>query len=112
VVVACVQSALALTPSLIATLLAMQITLSVNVLYIKRGALNILVDVGKGDVPLQGNPGGTLLNELKAMCVEPHDITHILLTHAHWDHIGGLFKPGTNFSERAFDGAKVGPVCA
>ena len=81
-------------------------------LYLERGGAKILIDAGKGDVPILDNPGGALLDELKAMCVKPHDITQILLTHAHWDHIGGLFKPGTNFTEKTFERAKVSSLCA
>ena len=44
----------------------------------------ILVDAG---FPGRGKK---FLGELKSLSIEPKDISLILLTHSHWDHIGGL----------------------
>ncbi|MCL1888523.1 MAG: MBL fold metallo-hydrolase [Kiritimatiellaeota bacterium] len=42
---------------------------------------NILIDTGMG---------GALLTELEAAGLGPGDITDILITHSHFDHVGGL----------------------
>lgn len=42
----------------------------------------ILVDAG---VP---NKGEDFLRQIKRLSIEPQDISHILLTHGHWDHVG------------------------
>ena len=37
-----------------------------------------------------GNEGGALLSNLRCLGVSPKDISHVLLSHAHGDHAGGL----------------------
>ncbi len=53
-----------------------------------------LIDCGSGTESSHDD----LLNGLKQAGLEPSDITHVLLTHAHIDHYGGLskLKPLTN----------------
>jgi glyoxylase-like metal-dependent hydrolase (beta-lactamase superfamily II) len=46
----------------------------------------VLIDCGSGTEPSHEN----LLNGLKQARLQPSDLTHILLTHAHIDHYGGL----------------------
>ena len=48
----------------------------------------VLIDTGSGTDSSQEN----LLQGLKRAELEPGDLTHILLTHAHIDHYGGLSK--------------------
>lgn len=57
-----------------------------NVMIIKKGKNNILVDTGFADTI------NSLKNALKTSGLEFKDITHIILTHAHFDHIGGLVQ--------------------
>lgn len=57
-----------------------------NVMIIKKGKNNILVDTGYPDTI------NALKNTLKSAGLEFKDITHIILTHAHFDHIGGLME--------------------
>lgn len=57
-----------------------------NVMIIKKGKYNILVDTGFADTV------NSLKNALKTSGLEVKDITHIILTHAHFDHIGGLVQ--------------------
>lgn len=49
---------------------------------------NILIDTGSGAETSHEN----LLNGLQQAGLQPADLTHILLTHAHIDHYGGLVK--------------------
>ena len=44
----------------------------------------ILVDAG------WPNQGRNFLKDLKALSIKPRDISLILLTHGHWDHIGSI----------------------
>jgi glyoxylase-like metal-dependent hydrolase (beta-lactamase superfamily II) len=47
--------------------------------------------------------GRNVERNLKAFGLTPDDITHVLITHSHRDHIGGLLKGG----EKAFPNARV-----
>ncbi len=38
-----------------------------------------------------GSNGPILLENMSLLGIYPRDISHILLSHFHWDHIGGLF---------------------
>ena len=37
-----------------------------------------------------GADGPTLLHNMKILGINPNDITHLILTHGHYDHTGGL----------------------
>ncbi len=64
---------------------------SVNVFLVKTGVHKILVDAGIGN----GNAGkGMLIESLKLCGLNPEDIDIIFITHAHFDHVGGLVKDG------------------
>ena len=58
------------------------------------GDQRLLIDTGSGTDTSHDD----LLNGLKQAGLQPSDLTHILLTHAHIDHYGGLtkLKPLTN----------------
>lgn len=58
----------------------------------------VLVDTGLGDLALGDkfrhlygvtDPAWRLLAELSAAGIEPKDVTHVVLTHLHFDHVGG-----------------------
>jgi len=53
-----------------------------NSCYIEHGSTRVLLDVGLGPV--------ILTRRLKPLGVSLKDITHVLLTHEHWDHTKGL----------------------
>jgi glyoxylase-like metal-dependent hydrolase (beta-lactamase superfamily II) len=61
------------------------ITLSANALLVRAGKRLVLIDTGLG--PRQH---GALPDSLKLAGVSPADVTDVLITHPHSDHIGGL----------------------
>jgi glyoxylase-like metal-dependent hydrolase (beta-lactamase superfamily II) len=65
---------------------------------VSAGGKNILIDSGSGTEPSHED----LLNGLHQAGVQPAELTHILLTHAHIDHCGGLTKL------KPLTGAKIG----
>ena len=68
---------------------------------IKFGEETILVDAGMGTP--SGERASRLGEGLKSIGVTPEEITLILLTHMHVDHIGGLVRHGV----KAFPSARV-----
>jgi glyoxylase-like metal-dependent hydrolase (beta-lactamase superfamily II) len=79
-----------------------QVFIPYTILLVKAQDTLLLNDVGAGDL---GNPGDKIfpgldhttsrtnlvLPSLKAAGIDPQDIDMILITHAHPDHIGGMF---------------------
>ena len=69
------------------------IAASANVLLLRSGDELTLIDSGNG---------GNLLPSLEAVGVSPADINHVVLTHWHGDHVGGVSADGTlNFPNAA-----------
>jgi glyoxylase-like metal-dependent hydrolase (beta-lactamase superfamily II) len=65
-----------------------RVTLSCNSLFVNTGRERVLVDAGCGAM----YPGmGQLAGNLRTAGVRPEDVTAVVLTHAHFDHFGGLF---------------------
>ena len=64
-----------------------QIHLSIQPLLVRDGERVVLIDTGAG-----GKMGteGRLLTSLRDAGVEPEQVTDVLISHAHGDHIGGL----------------------
>ena len=62
---------------------------SVNAFLVQNGETNILIDTGMG-----AGAGGELAHSLALLNLTPADIDVILLTHMHFDHIGGLALDG------------------
>lgn len=61
-----------------------------NVMLLKNAKFTALVDTGYPDTTSK------LKDELKKIGVEFKDITHIIITHAHPDHIGGILNKNKN----------------
>lgn len=61
------------------------ITLPVDALLVRDGSRIVLIDTGLGP-----KLGGALVASLKLAGVSPADVTDVLITHPHPDHIGGL----------------------
>ncbi|MEK6512444.1 MBL fold metallo-hydrolase [Myroides odoratimimus] len=64
------------------------VEVSINAYLVQYDNKNILIDTGAGQI--FGDHAGKLVNTLKQYGVKPEEITDILITHIHVDHIGGL----------------------
>ena len=76
-----------------------EITLPVDALLVRDGARIVLLDTGLGPAA-----GGVLVSSLKLADLTPAQITDVLITHPHFDHVGGLV---TAAGQSAFPNAKV-----
>ncbi len=74
-----------------------QLTPECNLALYRDGTNTVLFDVGSG--PDFMPSAGTIVDSLKALGLAPEDITHVLFTHAHPDHIWGLLD---DFDEPLF----------
>lgn len=66
----------------------------INVMLIKTGRQIVLIDTGSGFH--FGDSGGWLLNNLENAGIQAGDVTDIMITHAHIDHIGGISGANEN----------------
>lgn len=64
-----------------------QVHLSIQPLLVRTGDRVVLIDAGAGG---QMGTEGKLLASLRAAGVEPGQVTDVLISHSHGDHIGGL----------------------
>jgi glyoxylase-like metal-dependent hydrolase (beta-lactamase superfamily II) len=65
-----------------------------NVVVIRRQSGLILVDAGSG--PRHQPTAGKLAENLKAAGIQPADVTTVVLTHGHPDHLWGVLDAGDN----------------
>lgn len=67
-------------------------TLYVNILLLRKDKEVILVDAGFG--PQKNPTWGWLANAMDSIGIAFADVTHVMLSHSHMDHIGGLASGG------------------
>jgi glyoxylase-like metal-dependent hydrolase (beta-lactamase superfamily II) len=68
---------------------------ALNVLVVRSGDRNILIDAGLGMDPDLNLPrAGQLIRRLGASGINLGEITDVVITHLHMDHIGGLLVDG------------------
>jgi len=66
---------------------------SINAFLIEANGHLLLVDTGAGEFFGPGY-GGKLAQSLQAVGIAPAQITEVLITHVHTDHVGGLTRAG------------------
>lgn len=76
--------------------------LAFNALVVRVGGATILLDTGNG-AGARGNGLGMTALQLAAAGIAPAEVTHVFISHAHGDHINGLFDG----EARAFPKAEV-----
>jgi glyoxylase-like metal-dependent hydrolase (beta-lactamase superfamily II) len=61
---------------------------------VRTGDRTVLVDAGVGTIDNGKYAGGRFLDSLRAHGVAPEDVTDIVFTHLHFDHVGWATKKG------------------
>jgi len=68
---------------------------ALNVVVVRSGSQTILIDAGLGfDPDLQLPRAGQLVKRLEAVGIDLAEVTDVVLTHMHMDHVGGLIVDG------------------
>src|SRR5258708_21440998 len=69
-------------------------TWPLNVVVVRRGGRNVLIDSGVGSEFPDFPQVGRLATRLDAAGIDPASVTDVVLTHLHVDHVGGLLADG------------------
>ena len=68
---------------------------ALNVVVVRSGGKTILIDAGLGSDPDLNLPrAGQLIKRLEAAGIDLASVTDVVLTHMHFDHVGGLLVDG------------------
>ena len=67
---------------------------ALNAVVVRSGGRTILIDAGMGEEYPDMPRVGLLALRLEAAGIDPASVTDLVLTHMHFDHIGGLFADG------------------
>jgi len=90
-----------------------RIPLDTNCLLVRTGHETVLIDTGNGTKGTAKDreifaldPADTLVGNLAAVGAQPEDITLVLLTHLHMDHVGGASHPAGDEPTVTFPNAR------
>ena len=61
---------------------------------VRTGDRTVLVDTGVGTIKNDKYAGGGFLDSLRGLGVAPEDVTDVVFTHLHFDHVGWATKKG------------------
>lgn len=70
------------------------LSLTLGGFLVRTGDRVILVDAGVGTIDNGKYRGGQFLESLRGLGCEPEDVTDVLFTHLHFDHVGWATKKG------------------
>lgn len=89
-----------------------QLIVSIHAWLVRVGGLTVLVDAGVGNgktraVETFGHLDTPWLDRLAAAGARPEDVTHVLLTHLHTDHVGWNTVPGPGGWVPTFSNART-----
>jgi glyoxylase-like metal-dependent hydrolase (beta-lactamase superfamily II) len=65
-----------------------RLDIAVGSFLVRHGDQCVLIDLGYGPEPPHGLSGGALLANLDALGVRPGDVTDVVFSHLHPDHVG------------------------
>jgi glyoxylase-like metal-dependent hydrolase (beta-lactamase superfamily II) len=78
-----------------------KLELTIGGFLVQHGDRTVLIDTGVGRFDNGTFKGGALIDNLAALGVAPDDVTDVVLTHLHFDHVGWATSKGTVVFERA-----------
>ncbi len=69
---------------------ASKTSLSINIMVLRKNDMTIVIDPGLGkDI---GSGEGRLMEKLSQLKIDSSEVDYVILTHGHWDHIGGIAR--------------------
>ncbi|TMU98480.1 MBL fold metallo-hydrolase [Streptomyces sp. DASNCL29] len=77
------------------------LALAVGGFLLRTGARTIVIDAGVGTIDNGRYKGGRFPESLRAAGVAPEDVTDVVFTHLHFDHVGWATQKGTVFFPNA-----------
>lgn len=80
--------------------------LSINAFLIEYDERNIIIDPGLGEFG-EGTRLQDLRDELNKRSLDEYDITDVICSHLHYDHIGGLAHRESGYWELSFPNARI-----